>query len=756
MRRAWREVLLGARIALGGGRSGLIRAGLTAVGVGLGVAVLLLAASLPHVIATRHERTAARDDVSVGTEEPAPSDRTILVGYADTAYHGTAIRGRLLQPEGPNAPVPPGIDALPPAGQMVVSPALRRLLESPEGSLLRQRLNYPIAGTIGDAGLGGPTDLAFYLGSDSLSDGGQTVRRDHFGEPYTSEALDPVLLLLVVIIFVVLLVPVGMFVAAAVRFGGEGRDRRLAGVRLVGADAGMARRIAAGEALLSALIGLVIGGAIFLIGRSFVDRIVIFGASVFPADVRPSAALGALIAIAVPAAAVGVTIASLRRVVVEPLGVTRRSGDVKRRVWWRILLPVVGVALLVPYFGRLSKSGGSFSTGVVVLAVGLILVGVATLLPWVVQATVRRVRGGPVSWQLAVRRMQLEGASSARAVTGIAVAVAGAIGLQMLFGGVRGGYVSNTDVTGVVAEASLPLRQGVDGIDAVRSIIAATPGVKAVDATVRLDGHAGNDDVAIYVGDCPTLGRLATLPSCRDGDVFRSYVDNAADKVPVAGRAVRIETDQPVDWIVPDAARAVPNRASAAGLLVTPGALPAAVRDDRALYLTARVSLDEADPDALDRLRNTVWGIDPTTYVNQIAKHVESDRLAQIRLGLYVGAVVTLLLIGASLLVTVLEQLRDRRRLLATLTAFGTRRRTIAWSIMWQTTIPVVLGVAVAVAAGIGLGAALQRMASAPLSIHWSVVGVMSGIAAAVVLLVTALSLPALFRVMRPEGLRAE
>jgi predicted lysophospholipase L1 biosynthesis ABC-type transport system permease subunit len=508
--------------------------------------------------------------------------------------------------------------------------------------------------------------------------------------------------------------------------------------------------------LLSALIGLVIGGAIFLIGRSFVDRIVIFGASVFPADVRPSAALAALIAVAVPAAAVGVTVASLRRVVVEPLGVARRSGDVKRRVWWRLLLPVVGVALLVPYFGRLSKSGGSFSTGVVVLAVGLILVGVATLLPWVVQATVRRARGGPVSWQLAVRRLQLEGASSARAVTGIAVAVAGAIGLQMLFGGVRGGYVTNTDVTGVVAEASLPLRQGVDGIDALRAIITATPGVTAVDATVRLDGHAGNDQVAIYVGDCATLGRLATLPSCRDGDVFQSYVDNAADTVPVAGQAVRIDTDQPVDWIVPDTARAVPNRASAAGLLVTPGALPAAVRDNRALYLTARVRLDEADPDALDRLRNTVWTIDPTSYVNQIAKHVESDRLAQIRLGLYVGAVVTLLLIGASLLVTVLEQLRDRRRLLATLTAFGTRRRTIAWSIMWQTTIPVVLGVAVAVAAGIGLGAALQRMASAPLSIHWSVVGVMSGIAAAVVLLVTALSLPALFRLMRPEGLRAE
>src|SRR5690606_21990732 len=65
--RAWmRELLLGARMALAGGVSGWLRAGLTALGVGLGVALLLLAASVPHAIAARQERTAARDDVSYG------------------------------------------------------------------------------------------------------------------------------------------------------------------------------------------------------------------------------------------------------------------------------------------------------------------------------------------------------------------------------------------------------------------------------------------------------------------------------------------------------------------------------------------------------------------------------------------------------------------------------------------------------------------------------------------------------------------
>ena len=236
------------------------------------------------------------------------------------------------------------------------------------------------------------------------------------------------LFLLVVIIFVVLLLPVGIFVAAAVRFGGESRDRRLAGVRLVGADAGMARRIAAGEALLSGLLGLVAGVGFFLLGRALAPQFVLFNLSVFSSDVTPSAADGRRSSPSV-----------YRRwrsrsrccrcagVVIEPLGVTRRGPDATAPAVVAPRLPVVGVVLLLPLIGRVSDNGGGVNTTQVVAGVLLLLIGVATLLPWLVQATVRRLRGGPVPWQLAVRRLQLDGGTSARAVTGIAVAVAGTI-----------------------------------------------------------------------------------------------------------------------------------------------------------------------------------------------------------------------------------------------------------------------------------------------------------------------------------------
>jgi membrane-associated phospholipid phosphatase len=45
-------------------------------------------------------------------------------------------------------------------------------------------------------------------------------------------------------------------------------------------------------------------------------------------------------------------------------------------------------------------------------------------------------------------------------------------------------------------------------------------------------------------------------------------------------------------------------------------------------------------------------------------------------------------------------QLRDRHRLLAVLVAFGTRRATLVWSVLWQTAIPVLFAMALAVLTG--------------------------------------------------------
>lgn len=164
--------------------------------------------------------------------------------------------------------------------------------------------------------------------------------------------MDPILVLLTLVMFLVLLMPVVVFIATAVRFGGERRDRRLAALRLIGSDGGMTRRIAAGEALAGALLGMVLGTGLFLIGRQVAGAVEVLGVSVFPGDLTPSPALAVLVAVAVPTAAVLVTLFALRQVVIEPLGVVRTATPRRRRLWWRLLLPVGGLAMLYPMMGQ--------------------------------------------------------------------------------------------------------------------------------------------------------------------------------------------------------------------------------------------------------------------------------------------------------------------------------------------------------------------------------------------------------------------
>jgi predicted lysophospholipase L1 biosynthesis ABC-type transport system permease subunit len=758
LRRWAAEVGLGARLALTGGREGLLRTALTAIGVGLGVAVLLLSVSVPAMLDARSSRTAARDDDRYGSDSVTPGDTTVLTLNINTSYRGRNVRGRLVRPDGAHPILPPGVRSVPAPGTMLVSPALRDLLASHDGALLRDRMPGTVAGTIGKAGLSGPNELVYYALRDDLAAGQPNVQRlDRYGSADVHEPLDPFLLLLVVVIFVVLLMPVAMFVAAATRFGGEQRDRRLAAVRLVGADSGMTRRIAAGEAVVSALLGLAAGAGFFLVARQFVELFEVASLSVYGSDVRPPLPLLALLLVSVPAAALAMSLVALRRVVVEPLGVVRHAAArTHRRLWWRLLTPVAGAALLAPLTG----SHGDFNPWQAVGGVSLLLLGVALLLPWVFDRLVGRLgAGGGLAWQMAVRRLQLSGGSSVRAVGAIAVAAAGTIALQMLFVAADAAYTKGTGQDPARVQAITTVTMS--SLSTVRDPAALDARLKAAGVTsvsthrrdVARYGEDGYADMAI--GDCAVLRELAVLYSCTDGDVF------LLGQPELAGRTVDLgdpdDGPQP-RWTVPATARTVQGRLdpygqTVTGLLITPSAAPAARADPA--YISY-VRLAPGDPDAEERLRNAAMALDPTMDVSILRSRAADNTFVSIRRGLFAGATVTLLLVGLSLLVGTVEQLRERRRTLAALVAFGARRSTMSLSILWQTLVPVVLGLVLATALGLGLGGLLLATVDVPFHVDLAGIGIVCGISGGVVLLVTAASLPALWRLMRPDGLRFE
>lgn len=779
LRAVVRDLGMGLRFALAGGREGWVRALLTGVGVGLGVALLLLTAAIPAALEERDRREEARLDWPFNSQlAESGADDTLLVTRVDTQFRDRGVRGRVLEPEGPKAPLPPGLEGFPAAGDMVVSPALKEFLASDDARLLRERLPYEIVGTIGEQGLIGSQELAYYAGGTGLADrlGSGTVRLTAFGSPeqLTPEELDPVLMLLMLVVFVVLLTPVAVFIATAVRFGGERRDRRLAALRLIGSDAAATRRIAAGEAFAGALLGLVLGTVFFLIGREVAASFEVFGVSVFPSYLNPSPLLALLVAVAVPAAAVLVTLLALRGVVIEPLGVVRTARPTRRRLWWRLLLPLAGTVMLYPMVGQ-GRDQGEFNQYLVVGGVLLLLVGVTALLPWLVETVVARLGKGSVSWQLAVRRLQLSSGTAARMVNGIAVAVAGAIALQMLFAGVEDDYTRATRYDMVRAQMQVNVSRGMELAPAARKLT-DTEGVQHVHALS--EGSFGDAPwrqeperfTSLTVGDCATLRVVAELPSCRDGDVFSlsGKYDTDTPSLNRPGQKLYLEVPDPADpssygedvvWTVPEGVkqgRSIPDPVGdeRGGFLMTPGAVPAEVTG--AVSGKLYIALDESVPYAREHVRNTAAAIDPLSEPMTWRTNERSDRYESIRTGLFVGAACVLLLIGASLLVSQLEQLRERRKLLSALVAFGTRRRTLSLSVLWQTAVPIGLGLLLAAAVGVALGTILLRMAGASVRVDWASLFRMTGIGAGVVLAVTLLSLPPLLRMMRPDGLRTE
>jgi hypothetical protein len=268
--------------------------------------------------------------------------------------------------------------------------------------------------------------------------GAEDVERVYgYGGDTDGFALGAATLLFVVPIAAVLLLPLLIFVTTASRMGAAQRDRRLAALRLIGVDARRIRRIVAAESLLGAFAGLLVGGGLFLLLRPLIDGTDLFGIRLFAQDFVPSLPLLVLILLLVPGLAVGAAMFGLRRTIVEPLGLVRQGKPIRRRMWWRWSIVGVGAALML---STLFADPLTSSDGVVfVLTVGsvLVLIGIAVVLPWAVEKLAGVIRGGPPSWQFAVRRLQLDSGTASRVVSGLVVVLAGTILIQVLVGSVE-------------------------------------------------------------------------------------------------------------------------------------------------------------------------------------------------------------------------------------------------------------------------------------------------------------------------------
>jgi hypothetical protein len=751
------DFLLGARLAMQAGRAGWARLALSVVGIGAGVLVLLYAASAQHAFRASQARA---DGLTTVSSTAPPGVTPVDVRFSNDEFRGQSIIVIYVHGTGGVPALPPGVSRLPANGEAVVSPALGRLMSGSDGELLRQRYPQTVIGRIGHAGLIGPADQRIYLGVREA--GGD--KAGTWGLAAAHDPVPPLLWALLVVGIVVLLFPVFVFVAASARLADAERDRRLGTLRLIGASAAQVRRVAAGESLLAAGLGLLLGGGLFLLTRPLIEGLTVLQLAVFSDDVVPARPLVALIVVAVPLLAAGSALFALRHTVIEPLGVVRQAGPPRRRLWWRLLPAATGVALLLYLLRPATDARRDRPVTALVLGVVLLLLGIPTVLPWLLQRVLRRPRNETLALQLATRRLLLDSGTPARVVSGIGVVLAGAIGLSSLlaaaaarYGPTAGGLPPGQATVSV--DAGLPT-----ATDRLAAALPTVPGVTSSHRTRALTVDIGqNQMVELRAGDCSALSALAVLPSCVDGQAFL-----LAGSPVAAGQRVRINPDQVttdgpaagVPWTVPAAARTVRSSGDLARLamvLVTPKLLPPSVAPLGRSEFDIRYN--PADRDAVERIRTAAAPLAWRSYVAAAGSvYVVGDdhTYRTIRRGLLASALFTLALAGATLLVGAVDQVRQRRWPLAALAASGVPRSTLARSVLWQNAIPVAVAVLVADVTGVALADLVLPAVGVDAMVDWRGVGIYSTAAVAVVGVVTALTLPAVRQATRPTALRSE
>jgi hypothetical protein len=749
------DLALGLRLAVGGGRTSrtaLVRLALGTIGAGLAVVVLLFAASVVPALEARSARSNAQ---LFAVDQPKPGVDPLYLAKNDTRFHGELVKRTYVRAGGPATPMPPGVDRLPGPGETLVSPALAKLLASPEGELLRPRFPERITGEIGPAGLVRPNMLAAVTGPSGAFD--RAVKVYGFGGPTAEANLRSTLLVILTLGLVVLLLPVFVFIASSARIAGAERDRRLAALRLVGSDARQVRRIAAAESLVSAVFGLLLGGGLFLLVRSFAADFEIGGESFFPGDLTPSWPLLLLIIVIVPLLGVLTTQFALRRTIIEPLNLVRQAIPVRRRVAWRLGLIVIGVVMLV--------SAALIRPAVVMIIGGatLLLLSVPILLPWLLERLAARFTGGGgPAFQLAVRRLQLDTGTPSRVVGSLSVVLAGAVALQLVLAG------QSATVTQRVVDGDRFWVQAY-GKDADRAVAAmrGSPDV-SVDYLVKSFAiEGGGRSGGVSVADCAMLVRLLEVDRCQDGDAFS--LPSAGSSVPMWRGTVDV-VDRWGSGIgrpavigqieLPEQLRETTVRLShdmtTGTILLTPGAL----RATPGLEGNSTGMISTGSTDAVEKVRNAVEPYSFSTDIIAIGagdgKNTDILLFLQIRKALLIGSLFTLLLAAMSLLVVAVEQTRERRQSIAALSATGVPLGTLVRSLLWQNAIPIVIAVVIALASGISLAALMFRLIGIEFTMDWLAPGLMAATAGTLILLVTVLTLPALRSATRLTALRTE
>jgi hypothetical protein len=415
---------LGLRLTLRSGREPFVRLVVTAVAVAIGVAIMLGVLADFHAFTTANNRPSweATQGQALSRDYQAAT-RSEPWNYSNDIYQGQTIERLGVAGLGPHSPVPPGIAKLPASGEYYASPALAALIRSAPRNELGDRFPGRLAGTIGQQALTGPDELVIYVGytpatlaalpATTLVSRIATAPERQIWTHYFRDAF--------VAGAIAFLFPILILVGTATRLAAARREERYAALRLVGATSRQISVISSVDAVISSLLGAVLGIVVFLALQPWLAGTAITSQKYFSSEVTPTAAGYLVVLISVPAASAISSLLSLRRVRISPLGVTRRAMR-RAPTAWALAPLLIGVALFIAGLAMTNKQRIAPATflGLIVILIGLVIAG-----PWLTAQAARLLTrfmaGAPAL--LAARRIGDNPWAAFRSVRGLVLAV---------------------------------------------------------------------------------------------------------------------------------------------------------------------------------------------------------------------------------------------------------------------------------------------------------------------------------------------
>lgn len=740
----------GLRLTLSGGRKALTRLLVIAGAVAVGVTMLLVVLSGINGVTSQDARGAWMRGSGPAPTAGTPSDPAWVLSGTDT-FHSKEIIRIDVAATGPHSPVPPGLTRLPGPGEYFASPALQRLLRDAPAAELADRYPGRDAGTFGAAGLPSPDSLIIVVGHapQELSGADKVQQISSIataGDTYVTNMIK----LTLGVIAVALIIPVLTLIGMATRMSAARREQRYAAMRLVGATPKQVSVVSAVESTVAAAIGTVLGFALFTAFRSPLSEVPYSGVRFHLVDFRLGLTDVLVVGLGVPLAAAVAARVALRRVRISPLGVSRRATPAAPRAW-RVLPLLAGVAELAWFVGRrpptVNGQLAAYLAGAVIIMLGLQIAG-----PWLTYRGARLMAGRarrPAAL-IAARRLADDPKAGFRAVSGLVLALfvtSAAIGIITTMTARQGmpeAMQHNPMLTSSVI-VDFGSEEGGPAIpDAFADRLRAVPGVRGVvpvHANPAFDPNVnpgpGTDPASVVnpgLAACADLARVPGVGHCAPGATVAEVTqeltgDFFGDPSLAAGHVWRT-ADVPADRL---------EQLPMLTVVVTTDGSRAAIEQARTL-LEAAYPLRPYAP-----------------YLRTEFFSTNQRLLRQYQQLTEVIIVVSLIIAGCGLAVSVVGGLNDRKRPFSLLRLTGVQLSTLRRVLVLESAVPL-LGVAVVatvtgfVAADLFLRAQLQYTLRPPDLGYYLTVG--GGLAATAAIVASAL--PLLRRITGPETARNE